>query len=54
MNAKKISLYSIMTDNFPLTTQNIVVAFHINGEVPEGRGLEKRKIMCIYLLSKEN
>ncbi len=29
--------------SFFLTTQNIVVAFQINREVPEGRGSEERK-----------
>jgi len=38
--------------NFPLTTQNIVVGFHIDREVSEGRGSEQRKIVCIYLLFK--
>jgi hypothetical protein len=39
---------------FPLTEQNILLTFHIDREVPKGRGPEERKIMCIYLLSKLN
>jgi len=39
---------------FPLTTQNIVVGFHIDREVSEGQGSEQREIVCIYLLSKVN
>jgi hypothetical protein len=39
---------------FPLTIQNIVVGFHIDREVSEGRGLKERKIVCIYLSFKEN
>jgi len=37
-----------------LTEQNILLTFHIDREVPEGRGSEERKIVGIYLLSKRN
>ena len=43
----------LFCNTFPLTTQNIVVGFHINREVPEGRGSEERKIVSTDLLFKE-
>jgi hypothetical protein len=36
VNAKKMDRAPILTDSFPLTTQNIVVASCMNGEVTEG------------------
>jgi hypothetical protein len=54
VNPKEIDLFPTMTHNLSLTTQNFVVAFHINREVPEGRGPEERKIVSIYLFSKED
>jgi hypothetical protein len=45
---------SILKYNFSLTAQNIVLSFDIDGEVSEGRGSEKRKIVSIYTVFKEN
>ena len=54
VNAQKIDLTSIMTHNFSLTAQNIVVAFQINGKVPQSRRSEQRKSVSTDLLFKEN
>ena len=54
MNAKKMDLAIIMTRNLYLTAQNIVVAFHINRGVPEGRRSEEREIISTCLLFKDN
>ena len=54
VNAKKMDLAIIMTRNLYLTAQNIVVAFHINRGVPEGRRSEEREIISTCLLFKDN
>jgi hypothetical protein len=56
MNGKKVDPHYLTVSfriQFLLTTQNIVVAFHIDREVPNGRGSEVRKIVYTYLLFKE-
>lgn len=50
----EISVAVYFRVQFALTTQNTVVAFQINREVPEGRRSEERKIVSIYLLFKWN
>ena len=56
VNAKKIDLTSITSPflleyNFPLTTQNIVVAFQINREVSEAKD-EKKEKQCVFILRR--
>ena len=48
----EISVAVYFRVQFALTTQNIMVAFQINREVPEGRRSEERKTVFIYLLFK--
>jgi hypothetical protein len=43
VNALKIDFIPYYDSQFALTTQNIVVAFNINREVPEGSGSKEKK-----------